>query len=124
MLSNICIGQRSSFAILLVFTTLAAIAQKPDANGWKVVGPGGGGTTIGPTISPINSHLVVEHCDMTGGYVSSDDGQSWHMFNLRGGINVLAFDPVAPQVIYGRGPVRPDDHHQRQQRDVPRGRAG
>jgi len=100
MLSNIGIGQRSSFAILLAFTTLAAIAQKPDATGWKVVGPGGGGTTIGPTISPFNSHLVAEHCDMTGGYVTSDDGQSWHMFNLRGGIAVLAFDPADPQVIY------------------------
>jgi photosystem II stability/assembly factor-like uncharacterized protein len=100
MLSNIGIGQRSSFAILLLFTTVAGIAQKPDANGWKVVGPGGGGTTIGPTISPFNSHLVVEHCDMTGGYVTSDDGQSWHMFNLRGGIGVLAFDPADPQVIY------------------------
>jgi photosystem II stability/assembly factor-like uncharacterized protein len=97
---NIGIGQGLSFAILLAFTSLAGFAQEPGSGGWEIVGPGGGGTTIGPTISPFNSHLVVEHCDMTGGYVTSDDGLSWHMFNLRGGIDVLAFDPVDPQVIY------------------------
>ena len=37
---------------------------------------------------------------MTGGYVTRDDGQSWHMFNLRGVINVFAFDPADPKVIY------------------------
>ena len=26
---------------------------------------------------------------MTGGYVTHDNGQSWRMFNLRGGINAL-----------------------------------
>jgi photosystem II stability/assembly factor-like uncharacterized protein len=94
------VRHRLGFAILLVFSTLIGTAQKPAANGWKVIGPGGGGTTIGPTISPHDSRLVVEHCDMTGGYVTSDNGLSWHMFNLRGGIDVLAFDPVQPQVIY------------------------
>jgi photosystem II stability/assembly factor-like uncharacterized protein len=100
MLQNIAIRRRLAFAILIVYTTLAAAAQKPGTNGWKVIGPGGGGTTIGPTVSPHDSRLVVEHCDMTGGYVTSDNGLSWHMFNLRGGIDVLAFDPVSPQVIY------------------------
>ena len=37
---------------------------------------------------------------MTGGYVTHDDGQSWHMFNLRGVIDVFAFDPADPKVIY------------------------
>jgi photosystem II stability/assembly factor-like uncharacterized protein len=65
-----------------------------------VNGPGGGGTTIAPTISPHDSQLVVEHCDMTGGYVTHDNGLSWRMFNLRGGIGVFAFDPADPHVIY------------------------
>jgi photosystem II stability/assembly factor-like uncharacterized protein len=56
---------------------------------------------IAPAISPHDSRLEVEHCDMTGGYVTRDSGQSWHMFNLRGGIAVLAFDPAEPSVIYG-----------------------
>jgi photosystem II stability/assembly factor-like uncharacterized protein len=100
MLPNIGTGRRSGIAVLLVFIALASAAQPPAASSWKVIGPGGGGTTIGPTISPHDSRLVVEHCDMTGGYVTSDNGLSWHMFNLRSGIQVLAFDPEDPQVIY------------------------
>jgi len=93
--------QELSCAILfLVFIGAAGFAQTPATSGWKVIGPGGGGTTIGPVISPHDSRLVVEHCDMTGGYVTRDNGLSWHMFNLRGGINVLAFDPQDSRVIY------------------------
>ena len=79
---------------------LAGWGQGAAAKSWRVIGPGGGGTTIGPTISPHDSRLVVEHCDMTGGYVTRDNGESWQMFNLRGGISVLAFDPSNPRVIY------------------------
>jgi photosystem II stability/assembly factor-like uncharacterized protein len=88
------------YAVLLFVATLAGFAQGPGADSWKVIGPGGGGTMIAPTISPHDSRLVVEHCDMTGGYITRDNGLSWRMFNLRGGIGVFAFDPVAPQVIY------------------------
>ena len=77
-------SQKSSLAALLFSIALACFGQDP--NSWKVIGPGGGGTTIGPTISPHDSSLVVEHCDMTGGYVTHDNGESWRMFNLRGGI--------------------------------------
>ena len=87
-------------AILLFLTALAAQGEGPVLNHWEVIGPGGGGTMIGPTISPHDSRLVVEHCDMTGGYITRDNGQSWRMFNLRAVINVFAFDPADPQVIY------------------------
>ncbi len=86
-------------AILLLVASLGGLAQVP-AGRWKVIGPGGGGTTIGPTISPFDSRVVVEHSDMSAGYITRDDGQSWKMFNLRGLINVFAFDPIDPQVIY------------------------
>jgi photosystem II stability/assembly factor-like uncharacterized protein len=92
--------RRLSFAILFLFVAFAGFAQEPGTSTWKIIGPGGGGTTIAPTISPHDSQLVVEHCDMTGGYVTHDSGQSWRMFNLRGGIGVLAFDPADPHVIY------------------------
>jgi photosystem II stability/assembly factor-like uncharacterized protein len=92
--------QTPGLAILMLLIVIASPAQGPNANSWKIVGPGGGGTMIAPTISPHDSQLVVEHCDMTGGYVTRDNGQSWRMFNLRGGISVFAFDPVDPQVIY------------------------
>lgn len=89
-----------SLAILLLLTTVACPAQERVTPSWKVVGPGGGGTMIAPTISPHDSRLLVEHSDMTGGYITRDNGQSWRMINLRGGIDVFAFDPSTPQVIY------------------------
>ena len=85
---------------LLMFAALTCAGQSRGSASWKIVGPGGGGTTIGPVISPHDSSLVVEHCDMTGGYITHDNGDSWRMFNLRGGITVLAFDPSDPKVIY------------------------
>ena len=88
------------FAILFSLITFAGFAQEPATSAWKIIGPGGGGTTIGPAISPFDTRMVVEHCDMTGGYVTRDSGQSWRMFNLRGGIGVLAFDPADPRLIY------------------------
>ncbi len=92
--------QISGLAILLFFTALASPAQRPDANSWKIIGPGGGGTTYDPTVSPHDSRLAVEFSDMTGGYVTRDNGLSWRMFNLREEIGVFAFDPVDPKVIY------------------------
>src|ERR1019366_866160 len=87
-------------AILLSIVTLAGSTQKPGATSWKIIGPGGGGTTYCPTISPHDSRIAVEASDMTGDYVTKDDGLSWHMFNLREGISAFAFDPVDPRTIY------------------------
>src|SRR6185503_12516222 len=67
---------------------------------WRVIGPGGGGTMISPTISPHEPNVVVEHCYMTGGYLTTDGARSWRMFNLRSGISTFAFDPRNPSVIY------------------------
>jgi photosystem II stability/assembly factor-like uncharacterized protein len=100
MKPNIPMRSTPGCAILLFIASIVSLAQAPAASSWRVVGPGGGGTMIAPTISPFDSRLVVEHCDMTGGYITRDNGQSWRMFNLRGGINVFAFDPADPQVIY------------------------
>ncbi|MDT7812596.1 MAG: hypothetical protein QOJ42_2512, partial [Acidobacteriaceae bacterium] len=113
---------RCLFAVLLLTLSAVAIAQKPLRKGsskktnsiqqlrreasarrldaWRVVGPGGGGTMVSPTISPSDPRLVVEHCDMTGGYVTTDGGDSWRMFNLRAGLSTFAFDPGNPSVIY------------------------
>ena len=87
-------------AILLCVAALAGSAQKRGASGWNVIGPGGGGTTYYPTVSPHDPRIVVEASDMTGDYVTSDDGISWHMFNLREQISAFAFDPVDPKAIY------------------------
>jgi photosystem II stability/assembly factor-like uncharacterized protein len=85
---------------LLVVLVASARGQAPRFDAWKVVGPGGGGTMISPTISPLDPHLVVEHCDMTGAYITHDDGNSWRMFNLLTGIDTFAFDPSDKNVIY------------------------
>ncbi|MCC6445665.1 MAG: hypothetical protein IT210_19700 [Armatimonadetes bacterium] len=74
------------------------VSRRPDA--WKVIGPGGGGTMLDPTLSPHNPDIVVEYCDMTGSYITNDGGQSWRMFNLRMGTGLFAFDPGSPSVIY------------------------
>jgi hypothetical protein len=38
---------------------------------WTIIGLGGGGTMM-PTISPHDPKIVVEHCDMTGAYITLD----------------------------------------------------
>jgi photosystem II stability/assembly factor-like uncharacterized protein len=87
--------------------TLPAVVPAADRPGpaprfdpWTIIGPGGGGTMIAPTISPHDPNIVVEHCDMTGAYITLDGAQSWRMFNLRSVVSVLAFDPANPRVIY------------------------
>jgi photosystem II stability/assembly factor-like uncharacterized protein len=67
---------------------------------WTIIGPGGGGTMILPTISPHDPRIVVEHCDMTGAYITLDGAQSWRMFSLRSVVNTFAFDPRSAGVIY------------------------
>ncbi|MEO6911269.1 MAG: hypothetical protein ABI158_10120 [Edaphobacter sp.] len=94
---------RRTFALtplLLALMALPAFGQAPRFDSWKIVGPGGGGTMISPTISPHDSRLVVEYCDMTGGYITHDNGEAWRMFNLRTGIEAYAFDPLNKDVIY------------------------
>jgi photosystem II stability/assembly factor-like uncharacterized protein len=94
----------SVFAIASVLLATASAAQVPGPaprfDAWNIIGPGGGGTMIAPTISPHDPRVVVEHCDMTGGYITQDGGESWRMFNLRAGIETFAFDPSNPKRIY------------------------
>jgi photosystem II stability/assembly factor-like uncharacterized protein len=95
---------QSLFALAPMVLAIAVTAQAPGPaprfDAWKIVGPGGGGTMIAPTISPSDPGVVVEHCDMTGGYITLDGGLSWRMFNLRAGIETFAFDPSNPKRIY------------------------
>jgi len=92
------------FALAAAALAIAAAAQNPGPaprfDTWKIIGPGGGGTMIAPTISPHDPRVVVEHCDMTGGYITEDGGNSWRMFNVRTGIESFAFDPSDPKRIY------------------------
>ncbi|MBV2247275.1 MAG: hypothetical protein KUL83_08940 [Lentimicrobium sp.] len=68
--------------------------------GWKVLGPGGGGGVLKPTISPFDGNFVITHCDMTGVYVSHDGGKNWKMKNLWNVPEDFEFDPVDSNTIY------------------------
>ena len=98
---------RPIVTLLVLFAAVAGAANPatkpgpaPRFDPWKIIGPGGGGTMIDPTISPHDPRIVVEHCDMTGGYITLDGAQSWRMFSLREVIYTFAFDPRNPRVIY------------------------
>jgi photosystem II stability/assembly factor-like uncharacterized protein len=86
--------------VLLATAFAKAPGPAPRFDAWRIIGPGGGGTMIAPTISPHDPNLVVEHCDMTGAYITHDGGSSWRMFNLRSVVNTFAFDPKNANVIY------------------------
>lgn len=79
-----------------------AAASQPSArlDTWRILGPGGGGTMVHPTISPHDPQVVVEACDMTGAYMTRNAGDAWRMFNLGTVISAFAFDPKDPLVIY------------------------
>jgi photosystem II stability/assembly factor-like uncharacterized protein len=95
---------RRSSLVLLLSALFARAATGPGPaprfDAWKIIGPGGGGTMIAPTISPHDPRIVFEHCDMTGAYVTLDGGLSWRMFNLYGVVNRFAYDPSDPKVVY------------------------
>lgn len=105
-----------SFQLIAGFLACAlSPAQTPAPaarfDAWKVIGPGGGGTTASLAISPNDPGLIVLRCDMTGAYITHDGGLSWRMFNLRGGLASFAFDPNNPKRIYAGGAAlwRSDD---------------
>jgi len=72
----------------------------PRLDAWRILGPGGGGAQFTPTISPVDTNLVLVSCDMTGSYISTDGGDSWRMFNLRGVTRFFVPDPINVNIIY------------------------
>lgn len=75
---NQSMRQTSAIATILLTLMFACSAEGQTSPKWRIVGPGGGGTMIGPTISPFDSRVVFEHCDMSGAYVTPDSGLSWY----------------------------------------------
>jgi len=80
-------------------------ATKPlNTNGrndaWGYAGPGGGGATFYPAVSPHNSSIAFLSCDMTGSFITKNGGASWRMFNLRGVTHYYVFDPLDSNVVY------------------------
>ena len=88
--------------LLLVAATLACAAPQPQtrAGGWRILGPGGGGSLFHPTISPHDSRIALVACDMTGAYLTRDGGATWRIFNLGEPVRSFVFDPLDVNVIY------------------------
>src|SRR5580765_5358738 len=78
--------------------------NSPNSNGrndaWGFSGPGGGGATFYPEVSPHNSNVAFLSCDMTGSFTTKNGGASWRMFNLRGVTHYYVFDPLDSNVVY------------------------
>jgi photosystem II stability/assembly factor-like uncharacterized protein len=88
---------------LLFMLLFARNARAERPGGFRILGPGGGGATFNPTISPHDPKTVLVSCDMRGNFITHDGGQTWRMFNLRGGLNGFVFDPTNDGVIYALG---------------------
>jgi photosystem II stability/assembly factor-like uncharacterized protein len=69
---------------------------------WSHTGYGGGGAMFWPEVSPHDPGYAYVACDMTGSYVTYDGGESWRMFNLRGGVRYFVFDPSDPDIVYAK----------------------
>ena len=92
-------------ALTLIAGTRDRKGPAPRFDSWRVIGPGGAGGMFLPTVSPHDPNIVLEHCDMTGTYVSLDGGESWRMFSLRSTVSALAFDQKTPGVLYAGNAV-------------------
>lgn len=99
------------FAFLALFFTLLSCKDNKELSmrtqsettttrDWTVIGPGGGGGVLLPTISPFDDQLVLTHCDMTGAYITHDGGGKWRMFNLWTVPTDFEFDPSDANTIY------------------------
>jgi photosystem II stability/assembly factor-like uncharacterized protein len=88
--------------LLVACSCRLATPAGPDQNTacFDVLGPGGGGGVLKPTVSPFNPNLVITHCDMTETYVSHDGGQSWKNKNLYNVPEDIEFDPLDSNVVY------------------------
>src|SRR5450759_1056570 len=85
---------------LVIAAALACAAAPPPAPGWRILGPGGGGSIFHPTVSPHDSRTALVACDMTGSYLTNDGGATWRIFNLGEPVQFFLFDPLDANVIY------------------------
>lgn len=74
--------------------------EKISPNGWRILGPGGGGAQYIPTIKPDDPNTALVACDMTGSYLTRDGGQTWRQLNFKVWAGAFAFDPSQPATAY------------------------
>ncbi len=94
---------RKLIAVLCAWLACVSVGLAQRTGEFRILGPGGGGAMFHPTISPHDPRTVLVSCDMSGGYITHDGGQSWRLFNLRGALRGFVFDPLDAKVIYALG---------------------
>jgi len=72
-------------------------------NGWRILGPGGGGAQYIPTIKPDDPDTALVACDMTGVYITHNGGQGWTQLNFKAWMRSFAFAPSRSETIYAGG---------------------
>jgi photosystem II stability/assembly factor-like uncharacterized protein len=87
---------------LVIAAAIACAAAGPRAAGWRILGPGGGGSLFRPTVSPHDARTALVACDMTGAYLTRDGGATWRIVNLGDVVGFFLFDPIDPRVIYAK----------------------
>lgn len=70
-------------------------------DGWRVVGPGGGGAQFEPKISPHDDRDMFICCDMSSHYLSRDAGESFRQMNFGFVVCEVSFHPTDPNVCFG-----------------------
>ena len=93
-------GITDAISLIIAITRGTRTPLEPVATEWTRLGPGGGGAQFLPTINPSDPYNVVLRCDMTGSYVTTDNAQSWKMYNLRTVVQDFEFDPSDPSTVY------------------------
>ena len=103
MKKNCC---KISFLMMVFSFLVSAVSsaqvdkQQLDSGSWSVIGPGGGGGVLKPTVSPFDENFVMTHCDMTAAYISHSGGKNWEMKNLWNVPDDFEFDPIDPNTVY------------------------
>src|SRR5438552_18820660 len=84
---------------LVVAALLLADGGDSRPGDFRIIGPGGGGATFHPSISPHDPQTVLVSCDMTGSYITPDARKTWRTFNLRELLEVFALAPLDSKVL-------------------------
>lgn len=87
---------------MLILMLPGVLVHAQTGTDWEVLGPGGGGSTFYPSISPHDSSQVLVACDMTGAYLTRNGSVSWRSFNLGVDTKQFIWDPRDSLVIYAR----------------------
>src|SRR5450631_1074929 len=86
-----------------IAAVLVCAAAAPLDEGWRIIGPGGGGSLYHPTVSPHDSRTALVACDMTGAYITHDGGATWQRYFPRNVQKITMGDDHAAGLLHTTG---------------------